>query len=902
MLKSITIVHSILLAVAPLIAGCGGSSGSDSVATPTTSESAVVSSSQNNSDTENTDQTTSTEGSNNSASTPQSESETEGPTEESDEPISIAVRLTYPIVDTDQTECFDSTSGNSESCSGQGQDADYAGNQPAYRISGDGLTVTDTVTELVWQQSSDINNDGTLNIEDKMLQSDALSYCSNLNYGGRADWRLPNIKEAYSLIAFSGLDPSGYSGTDTSELTPFLNSALDWAFGDIDSGERIIDGQYATSTEYVSTTMNNNATMFGVNFVDGRIKGYPLYNKLYYVRCVAGNSEYGVNQFVDNQDESVTDQATGLMWQRQDSESTSWNRAISLCESSTTAGYDDWRLPNVKELHSLVDYSRSPDTHNNAAIDPIFHATSIINEEGATDWGAYWSSTTHANYLGNSSAAAYINFGRSLGYMNGNILDVHGAGAQRSDHKTDVSSVRGASSDNVGFGTFFYHGPQGDILRNNNMVRCVRNTHQTESFSNSLPLNILLIVGDDIGVDNISGYEEQPEHSASTPILDELANQGSLFRNVWANPLCSPSRASLLTGRYALHHRVTHPGGATGQLSSSEETIAEILQQAGYKTALFGKWHLGTRDGLLPTDQGFDFYTGSLDNLTDYFLWEKTTISPENGETETTTESSYATKVVAEDAAQWIAETDSPWFVEVAFNAPHSPFHVPPKNKFSSRELRGDTGDNCSPVSIDSVTDCYRAAAEAMDTYIGELLDSIPAEQLANTLIIFVGDNGTPGQAVIATSDTPFTRSHSKGTVYEGGVNVPLIIAGGTNVPIAHREIDELVQIQDLFPTIAELTATDVSHIQLDGVSLRHHIDQQMSASPIHETLYTELDNDSDINRWAVSNGVFKYINNEGNEECYALLADPAESTNLYGSGTEPDAVCNSLKTLKPED
>jgi hypothetical protein len=139
-----------------------------------------------------------------------------------------------------------------------------------------------------------------------------------------------------------------------------------------------------------------------------------------------------------------------------------WQEALAFCQNLTTAGYDDWRLPNAKELQSIVDYTRSPDTTNSAAIDPLFNVTPITNEAGEGDYPAYWSSTTHANFR-NGSNAAYVNFGRSMGNMNGNWLDVHGAGAQRSDPK---------SGDPTNWLTG--HGPQGDAIRIYNYVRCTR--------------------------------------------------------------------------------------------------------------------------------------------------------------------------------------------------------------------------------------------------------------------------------------------------------------------------------------------------------------------------------------------------------------------------------------------
>jgi hypothetical protein len=381
----------------------------------------------------------------------------------------------YKVVDTNQSKCYDSSSGAEATCSDTGYDADYSGNQPSYTTSSS--IVTDNITGLMWTQSSDLDGDGnTTDADDKRSYSDAISYCSNLSLGGYDDWNLPNIKTLYSLILFTGQDPSSYTGTDTSGLETFLDSSFSEAFGDQSQDERLIDGQYATRTKYVSTTMSGDETLFGVNFVDGRIKGYPTTmnnsDKTFYVLCVRGDDYYGLNNFQDNGDETISDLATNLMWQKGDSQSSNFEDAISTCESATTGSHSDWRLPNVKELQSIVDYSRSPDTTSSAALNAIFDATSFTNEEGETDWGYYWSSTTHATNSGDGSAGSYVSFGRALGYMNGSILDVHGAGAQRSNSK--VSESDGTTQGSGINGTFYYHGPQGDIIRIDNMVRCVR--------------------------------------------------------------------------------------------------------------------------------------------------------------------------------------------------------------------------------------------------------------------------------------------------------------------------------------------------------------------------------------------------------------------------------------------
>jgi len=317
-----------------------------------------------------------------------------------------------------------------------------------------------------------------------MSMTDAQSYCDTLTLGGQNDWRLPDIKSIYSLMDFGGTDPSGFDGTDTSLLTPFIDDSIfAFGYGDTGSGERVIDAQWATTTQYVSTTMNGDETMFGLNLADGRIKGYGLVlmgsEKKFYVQCVRGNEEYGKNNFVDNGDETISDKATNLMWQKGDSTTPlDWDSAISYCEALSLATHTDWRLPDAKELQSIVDYSRSPDTTASPAIDGLFDSTSFTNEAGAKDWGYYWSNTTHENYNGMGASAVYVSFGRALGYMNGSWLDVHGAGAQRSDPK-DISKINTNDTaytvvTDANANQAITHGPQGDLLRGQNFVRCVR--------------------------------------------------------------------------------------------------------------------------------------------------------------------------------------------------------------------------------------------------------------------------------------------------------------------------------------------------------------------------------------------------------------------------------------------
>jgi len=370
--------------------------------------------------------------------------------------------FSYAIVDTGQEYCYsDSTSipCPEEGQSFYGQDGQIVGNQARYQDNGDG-TITDLVTGLMWQQDPG----------EKMTYDQAVADASSLDLAGYNDWRLPTIKELYSLIDFSGTDVSRCVEEGSCAAIPFIDTDyFVFEYGNTAAGERTIDSQWATSTIYGGSVMNSNQAMFGVNFADGRIKGYPTGStrggqaKTYFVIYVRGNTSYGINEFVDNGDGTISDLATGLTWMQSDSgNGLDWEGALNYCSSLDYAGINDWRLPNAKELHSIVDYTRSPDTTNSAAIDPIFNASSITNEAGQYDYPAYWSSTTHTNAEGMSQSGVYINFGRSMGNMNGQWMDVHGAGAQRAEQKSGDPSVYATG-----------HGPQGDAVRIYNYARCV---------------------------------------------------------------------------------------------------------------------------------------------------------------------------------------------------------------------------------------------------------------------------------------------------------------------------------------------------------------------------------------------------------------------------------------------
>ncbi len=361
--------------------------------------------------------------------------------------------LPYTIVDTGLDRCFSTNceiAYPTEGAAFDGQDAQFQGPAPAYKDNGDG-TITDLNTGLMWQKTPNLQNKSTF------VQAQAGAKIFRL--AGYTDWRLPTIKELYSLIDFRG-----YSAHTVAQSIPYIDTNFfAFVWGNELKGERLIDAQYWSATEYLGKTMNGNPTVFGVNFADGRIKGYPKVTPrgemTEFVRYVRGNPKYGINAFCDNGDGTVTDRATGLVWQKADSgRGMEWQAALAYAANLKLAGQDDWRLPNAKELQSLVDYTHAPDATEASlrapALDPVFK----MGDPEA--W--YWTGTTH---LENHSCgfAVYVCFGKAMGAMRGEKMNVHGAGAQRSDPKT------GNPADWAGG-----NGPQGDEVRILNYVRCVR--------------------------------------------------------------------------------------------------------------------------------------------------------------------------------------------------------------------------------------------------------------------------------------------------------------------------------------------------------------------------------------------------------------------------------------------
>lgn len=386
--------------------------------------------------------------------------------------------------------------------------------------------------------------------------------------------------------------------------------------------------------------------------------------------------------------------------------------------------------------------------------------------------------------------------------------------------------------------------------------------------------NILVVIADDMGVDALGSYGVGTS-LAATPNLDALADRGIRFENVWASPLCAPTRAAMLSGLYGNKTGVL---AVPGELELSETTLFEAVEDITgneYSDAVFGKWHLSrSRDPGNPNDQGVDHFVGfNSGGLADYFSWERS----EDGMAALSTD--YFTSEITSDAIDWVAQQRSPWLLWLAHAAPHSPFHLPPDSLYT----RTQTGGNLNR---------YLAMIESVDHEVGRLLDSITPDELENTLIIFIGDNGTPNQ-VLQT----YPAGRGKGTLYQGGVKVPMIVAGAGVTRFNETE-DALVNVVDVFATISELVGGDNHGSVNNSFSFLSLLSDE--AAPSRPYNLSEIGT-STLEGVAIRNDRYKLIAlADGTEEFYDLIDDPFEVSELISIGLS-DGQAAVLTELRAE-
>jgi arylsulfatase A-like enzyme len=428
--------------------------------------------------------------------------------------------------------------------------------------------------------------------------------------------------------------------------------------------------------------------------------------------------------------------------------------------------------------------------------------------------------------------------------------------------------------------------------------------------------NILLIIGDDMGVETLASYGigANPPTTAS---LDELAREGAIFRNFWAQPVCSPTRATVITGRYGFRTGIGRPVGGGGMppppeipagspaesrgapnaaspedfalprphLLPAEFTLPMALkteEDLAYATAAIGKWHLADADNGWtdhPNLAGFDHFSGLMGGGPEsYFAWRKIVNGDVSGKV------GYTASDKVDDAIAWLDEQgNNPWLLWFAFNLGHTPLHLPPEEHLQSDYSHIDP----QAMPEESWQAAFSGMVEAMDTQIGRLLASLDPTTRANTYVIFIGDNGTYDPVVAP----PFRHGRAKGTIYEGGVNVPLIVTGPGVEP--GRISEALVNSTDLFATIIEMAGIDpavvvpenVTHDSLSFLPVLLEADEASRREWLYADEFFGGFDGVETADYAMRNARYKLLRFEGEEEFYDLQTDPYEYEDLLSRG-----------------
>lgn len=394
------------------------------------------------------------------------------------------------------------------------------------------------------------------------------------------------------------------------------------------------------------------------------------------------------------------------------------------------------------------------------------------------------------------------------------------------------------------------------------------------SFAAERPPNVLVILADDLGYADVgfNGCKDIP-----TPHLDQLAKRSVRCTSGYvSHPFCSPTRAGLLTGRY--QQRFGHennpawlPEDTTAGLPLSQTTLPQVLRSANYVTGCVGKWHLGAHSSFHPNRRGFDEYFGLLGGGHAYLPGAKGGVEysiplDRNGKPESF--SKYLTDVLGLEAAAFIERHQAkPWFLYLAFNAPHTPLQTVEKYIARVTHITDETRRN------------YAALVCGLDDAIGVALDALrETGQEENTLVFFMSDNGGP--ISVTHSDNSPLRG-AKGQVFEGGIRVPYLISWPGKLPHG-TDFTPPVNSLDVFATAAEIAGamTPESH-KLEGVNLLPYLKGDKVGSP-HERLFWRTGGGA---TWAVRQGQWKLVSlGEGKTQLFNLDADISESTNVSES------------------
>lgn len=390
--------------------------------------------------------------------------------------------------------------------------------------------------------------------------------------------------------------------------------------------------------------------------------------------------------------------------------------------------------------------------------------------------------------------------------------------------------------------------------------------------------NIIIFLSDDLGGADLSS-------EIRTPSLDRLAREGvSLSRN-YVQPLCTPTRASLLTGRvpvrFGLQYRPLRPWDTHG-LPTDELLLPEILQQAGYRTACVGKWHLGHGQSRHhPNKRGFDSFYGLITGAHDYYTHERGGALDWQRDGASLSEEGYTTELLGNEAVRFVQEqanSKRPFFLYVPFNAPHTPLQAPP-------DLIGHYSERNSERRA-----TFMAMVESMDAAIGQVLVALDdTGEAENTIVLFLNDNG--GARMEGASNKPLRGG--KGSAFEGGIRVPALVRWPDKFP-SDFSTNQVVSVQDWMPSILSACNLPIPD-NLDGQNIFPALES--SASVTRSDLFFGTISEKG---WylALIDGDYKYLRRvlpDGRkaEKLFHVANDPAEEQDL--SKLEP----NKFETMK---
>ena len=413
----------------------------------------------------------------------------------------------------------------------------------------------------------------------------------------------------------------------------------------------------------------------------------------------------------------------------------------------------------------------------------------------------------------------------------------------------------------------------------------------------SPPPHIVYILADDLGWKDVGFHGSD----IRTPNIDRLASTGVKLEQFYAQPMCTPTRASLMTGRYPLRYGlqtlVILPDQTYG-LPTNERLLPQALKEVGYTTALVGKWHLGhAKREYWPRQRGFDYHYGPLIGEIDYFTHEMHGQRDWYRNNQPLNEKGYVTTLLGRDAVRLIGKHDpaKPLFLYLAFTAPHTPYQAPKEYLERYKGVQ------------DPSRRAYSAMISAMDDQIGNVLQALEARGMRdNTIIVFHSDNGGTRSAMFAgqietkgalpADNGPFRDG--KGSLYEGGTRVVSLLNWPAKVKPA--KIDQTMHVVDMFPTLTKLAGAKPDGGQpLDGIDMWPTI-AQGQPSPRQEVVYN-----IEMFRGAVRQGDWKLFwraTLPAKVELYDLASDPSEKNNVGGANAETvGKLQKRIQTLSEE-